>query len=80
MVAMHDDAWWIYSLTRRAAPRRLAAGEGTNVSPLWTHDGTRIAFRSRRESGSGMFWRSADGSGSEESAVGRRRSPGRVVA
>ena len=66
MVAMHGDAWWIYSLTRRAAPRRFAAGEGENVNLLWTHDGTRIAFRSRRESGPGMFWRRADGSGSEE--------------
>jgi Tol biopolymer transport system component len=66
MVAMHGDAWWIYSLTRRAAPRRLAAAEGANTNPLWTHDGTRIAFRSRRESGPGMFWRRADGGGSED--------------
>ena len=66
MVAMQGDAWWIHSLTRRAAPRRLAAAEGANVNPLWTRDGTRIAFRSRRESGRGMFWRRADGSGSED--------------
>jgi Tol biopolymer transport system component/tRNA A-37 threonylcarbamoyl transferase component Bud32 len=66
MVAMHGDAWWIYSLTRRAAPRRLAAAEEANTNPLWTHDGTRIVFRSRRKSGPGMFWRRADGSGSEE--------------
>ena len=66
MVAMRGGAWWIYSLSRRAAPRRLAAAEGANVNPLWTPDGTRIAFRSQRESGRAIFWRRADGSGSEE--------------
>ena len=66
MVAIHGDAWWIYSLTRRAAPRRLAAAEGATTNALWTPDGTRITFRSRRESGPGMFWRRADGIGSAE--------------
>ena len=66
MVAIHGDAWWIYSLTRRAAPRRLAAAEGANTNALWTPDGTRIIFRSRHESGPGMFWRRADGIGSED--------------
>ena len=56
---------WIYSLTRRAAPRRLAA-EGANTNALWTPDGTRITFRSQRESGPGMFWQRADGIGSAE--------------
>jgi eukaryotic-like serine/threonine-protein kinase len=64
MVAMHGDAWWIYSLTRRAAPRRLAPADGNNTNALWTPDGTRIVFRSRREAA--MFsWR-ADGTGSAE--------------
>jgi len=66
MVAIHRDAWWIYSLTRRAARRRLAEAEGANTNALWTPDGTRIIFRSRRESGSGMFWRRADGIGSAD--------------
>ena len=66
MVAMHGDAWWIYSLTRRAAPRRLAAAQGANTNALWTPDGTRITFRSRRESGPGMFWQRADGIGSAD--------------
>jgi Tol biopolymer transport system component len=66
MVASHGDAWWIYSLTRRAAPRRLAPAEGANTNALWTPDGTRITFRSQRESGPGMFWRRADGIGSAD--------------
>jgi Tol biopolymer transport system component len=56
---------WIYSLTRRAAPRRLAA-EGLNSNALWTPDGTRITFRSQRESDAGMFWQRTDGIGPAE--------------
>jgi dipeptidyl aminopeptidase/acylaminoacyl peptidase len=74
MVAMHGGAWWIYSLTRRAAPRLLAAAEGANTNPLWTPDGTRIIFRSRREAGTGMVWQRADGVGSADMllAIGGR--------
>jgi Tol biopolymer transport system component/tRNA A-37 threonylcarbamoyl transferase component Bud32 len=56
---------WIYPVTRRAAPRRLAA-EGSNSDALWTPDGTRITFRSQRDSGAGMFWQRADGTGAAE--------------
>jgi len=34
MVAIHGDAWWIYALNRRAAPRRMAAAEGANTNAL----------------------------------------------
>jgi Tol biopolymer transport system component len=54
---------WIYSLSRAAAPRQLAA-EGVNTYGLWTPDGTRITFRSQRESGTGIYWQRADGVGS----------------
>ena len=75
MVAIHGDAWWIYSLTRRAAPRRLAAADGANTNALWTPDGTRIIFRSRRESGPGMFWQRADGIGSADLLLGIEGAP-----
>lgn len=64
VLAIRGDAWWIYSLTRRAAPRRLAAAEGANTNALWTPDGRRIVFRSLRESGPGMVWQLSDGTGS----------------
>jgi Tol biopolymer transport system component len=66
LVAIHGDAWWIYSLTHRAAPRRLAAAGGANTHALWTPDGVRVAFRSRGELGPAMVWQRADGSGSAE--------------
>jgi Tol biopolymer transport system component/predicted Ser/Thr protein kinase len=66
MVAIHGDAWWIYSLTRRASPRRLAPAEGANTNFLWTPDGMRVVFRSRRESRPGMYWLRADGIGSAD--------------
>lgn len=69
MVALHGGEWWIYSLTRRAAPRRLGAAQGAITNALWTPDGTRIAFRFLRESGSGMSWQRADGVGSADALL-----------
>ena len=66
IVALRGPAWWIYSLSHRAAPRRIAAAEGANTHPLWTPDGSRITFRSRRESGSALVSLRADGTGLEE--------------
>jgi Tol biopolymer transport system component len=58
------NAWWIYPLNGREAPRKLLEAYGTNTHLLWTPDGQRIAFRSRNRRG--IFWRSAHGEGSEE--------------
>ena len=46
----------------------LNTREGFNIDPLWTPDGKRIVFRSRRsESGAqAIYWTPADGSGSAE--------------
>ena len=66
MVAVDADAWWIYSLTRRAAARRIGAAAQENTDPLWTADGRRIVFRSRRESHVAIISRPADGVGSDE--------------
>jgi serine/threonine protein kinase/Tol biopolymer transport system component len=68
-VAIHENAWWIYSLAHRAAPRRLFAAGALNIDALWTPDGTRITFLSRRESGPGIFWQRADGIGSADMLV-----------
>src|SRR6185436_969555 len=42
-------------------------------SPLWTPDGNRIIFTSNRSGYPEMFWRSADGSGSDERLLGRAK-------
>jgi serine/threonine-protein kinase len=54
---------WIYDL-RRDAISRLTFG-ATNRSPVWTPDGRRIAFDSRRGDGAthNIYWQHADGTG-----------------
>jgi len=66
MVAIHEKAWWMYSLTRHAAPRRIAVAEGANTNPLWTPDGTHVAFRSRHGSGYAIVSRRVDSADREE--------------
>ena len=66
MVGVQDDTWWIYSLTSRSAARRIGLAEPVDTHALWTRDGTRIVFRSRRESGFAIVSRRADGVGSDE--------------
>ncbi|MCH6551833.1 MAG: PD40 domain-containing protein [Planctomycetes bacterium] len=57
---------YVYDLER--GRRRRLTREGFNIDPLWTPDGKRIVFRSRRsESGAqAIYWTPADGSGSAE--------------
>jgi dipeptidyl aminopeptidase/acylaminoacyl peptidase len=66
MIALRGDAWWMYSLTHRAAPRRVITANGVNINPLWSPDGTRITFQSRRESGSAIISLPATGDGVEQ--------------
>jgi eukaryotic-like serine/threonine-protein kinase len=55
----------LYDLAGTTAVRRLTLG-GTSRFPVWTADGTRVAYQSDREGDSGIFWQRADGSGSAE--------------
>jgi Tol biopolymer transport system component len=56
---------WIYDLSGTSSLRRLTFG-GRNWLPVWSADGTRIAFQSDREGDSAIFWQRADGSGAAE--------------
>jgi Tol biopolymer transport system component/predicted Ser/Thr protein kinase len=53
---------WIHDLTRGTSSR-LSFGTGIDRDPVWTPDGTRVAFLSE---GVGIFWRAADGTGQAE--------------
>ncbi len=59
-----DDEVWIYQLSGGGLTRlTFSAG---NFSPIWSGDGTRLAYVSARATNEGIYARSADGSGAEE--------------
>ena len=55
---------WIYDLLRDTLTRLTF--EGLNDFPVWTPDGKRVAYRSQRAGSYNIFWKPADGGGSEE--------------
>ena len=56
---------WVWDLVRKTLTRLTF--EGTfNVMPLWTSDGTRIAFVSSRGAKDTVRWKAADGAGKDE--------------
>ena len=58
------DIWiWDFA-TRRLTP--LTSGPDSELFPVWTPDGRRIVYRSSGARSGGIFWRAADGAGSEQ--------------
>jgi serine/threonine-protein kinase len=51
---------WVYDLTGR--PPTPLALEGANPAPVWSPDGTRVAFSSSRAGSYSLYWIPADGS------------------
>jgi eukaryotic-like serine/threonine-protein kinase len=64
-IAEQETQIWLYDLSREALTRFTFEGN-TNLIPVWTPDGKRIAFQSNREGPSNVFWQLADGSGGQE--------------
>jgi len=62
--AAEKDDIWVYDLARGSLSRLTF--EGNNHVSVWTPDGKRMVFRSIRDGRSNLFWKPADGSGSEE--------------
>jgi serine/threonine-protein kinase len=57
---------WTYQIGRGTS-QRLTYDPGEDSSPVWTSDGTKVAFRSTgRDGGPGIFWKAADGTGNAE--------------
>ncbi|MDA2923267.1 hypothetical protein MYX65_01185, partial [Acidobacteria bacterium AH-259-L09] len=57
---------WIYDLAR-GTHSRLTFDPAYDGRPLWTPDGRRLLFRSRRDAGGeNLFWKAADGTGQAE--------------
>ena len=70
-LATWDDVS-IYDFAR-ATLSRLTTDPAHNSSPLWTPDGKRIIFTSRRAGYPELFWRPADSTGSDERLLGRAK-------
>jgi Tol biopolymer transport system component len=60
-VATRTDVW-TYDFVRATLSRLTSDG----TSPLWTPDGQRLIFASNRAGYPQLFWRPADGTGSDE--------------
>ena len=62
-----ESQLWLYDLSRETLTRFTFEGD-SNLAPVWTPDGKRIAFRSTTEGLSkvNLFWQLADGSGGRE--------------
>ena len=63
---------WTYDFLR-ATLSRLTTDPAQDMQPLWTPDGQRIIFQSRRAGYPELFWRPADGTGSDERLLTRAK-------
>jgi serine/threonine-protein kinase len=55
---------WVYQLSGQTQPRRITFS-GSNRYPVWSPDGTRVAFQSDREGDLGVWWQRIDGGAPE---------------
>jgi Tol biopolymer transport system component len=62
---------WIYDFTRATLSRPTT--DPAAHGPLWTRDGQRIVFTSIRAGYPELFWRPADGTGSDERLLTRAK-------
>jgi eukaryotic-like serine/threonine-protein kinase len=65
----HDGAGgdsWVLDLAEQRLQRLTFDASQENENPIWSPDGTRIAFVSRRNNRDGLYVKPADGSGMEE--------------
>ena len=71
-LATQSDVW-IYDFTRTTLSP-LTTDPANDYSPLWTLDGQRIVFTSRRNGYPELWWRAADGTGSDERFLTRAKN------
>ena len=64
---------WIFDLVR-GGKTRLTFDPADDIDPIWSPDGTRIAFTSDRSGQRDIYWKLADGSGPEELLVGGKEA------
>ena len=59
-----DSEVWLLDIVRNTSSP-LTSG-GRNLWPVWSPDGTRVAYASSRAGSTNVYWRRADGAGAEE--------------
>jgi len=64
---------WIFDLVR-GGKTRLTFDPADDIDPIWSPDGTRIAFTSDRSGQRNIYWKLADGSGPEELLLGGKEA------
>lgn len=72
VVGRADDSsqdLWVYEFARNASTR-FTFNAATDVSPVWSPDGTRIVFASNRSGKFEIYQKSASGAGDEELLLG----------
>ncbi len=73
VIAGHTDDVWILDVERGAFSR--LTHDGGNDLPLWSHDGSRVAYMKIRDGVSTIAWKPVDGSGPEEQIVAEDCAP-----
>lgn len=63
--AQGDRDVWQMNL-ERATPQRLTFGASDDTLPVWSPEGSRLAFASSQDGASSLFQKNANGGGSEE--------------
>jgi len=64
-VGSGTDELWLYDLARGSLTQ-LTSEPSSSINPVWTPDGRRVVYRSNKAGTWNLYWRLADGSGSEE--------------
>jgi serine/threonine protein kinase len=63
-----DQQIWIWDLVRETMTR-LTFDKAPSYRPIWTRDGKRIVFISRRDGKFGIYWKAADGTDEDQMLV-----------
>jgi serine/threonine-protein kinase len=56
-----DSNVWVYEISSPRAPRRLTTFGGRNLLPIWSGDGSRVAYQSNKDGDLAIFAQRFDG-------------------